>query len=454
MIKLNPMYIKIKVLFLISVLFLFAACEKDNGISSEVIEINKFIDEAMSTYYFWNVQMPNLSPSKEPDSKKYFEKLLYDKIDQWSFITDDVDALNNYFAGIRKEMGYSLRGYYAFEGSNQVVAFIEYVEPGGPADNAGLKRGDMIVEANGETLTPANYGVLFNSESLTLGLGTFLNGRIEHLSPYVKLQAEVLQVDPILKKEIFENNGSKVGYLCYTSFINELEDDLIAAFGEFKAAGISELILDLRYNGGGAVSTAKLMAGMIGPSSLPGELFIRTSYNTLLTNSIREYESNSDDYFYDYFESYSNNLNLSRVYVLTTQNTASASEMVMYSLMPYMQVIQIGEQTHGKYYGSTTISDEDNHSWALQPIIMRAENKDNSIDYSVGLVPDVNEWDEYSNELGTMEDVLTAMALDLIWGTNIAQQSLKSAKIKPSVPAEELKNAGNPLKYEMIVDLK
>lgn len=119
--------------------------------------------------------------------KTFFNKLLYEKIDKWSFITDDVDELNNYFDGVRVEMGYSLQGYYLEEGSDRVVAFVEYVEPDGPADKAGLKRGDLIVAINGGWITEDNYADLFYDEQLNVGLGTIENGIVYDLNPTVNL---------------------------------------------------------------------------------------------------------------------------------------------------------------------------------------------------------------------------------------------------------------------------
>ncbi|WP_430931371.1 S41 family peptidase [Saccharicrinis sp. 156] len=452
------------ILLLLAFLFVIVACEDDENeieieeeetIDPGVLKINSFVYENMSLYYLWEDKMPTLNISEEPDTWEYFDKLLYDEIDRWSFITDDVDELNNYFAGVRKEVGYSLRGYYFEEGSDRVVAFIEYVEPGGPADKAGLKRGDLIVEMNGAWITPDNYSDLFYSDQLNVGLGTVSDGEIYDLTPSVDVTAEEIQIDPILRNEVFTISGIKIGYLAYTSFIDEYNDDLEAVFSNFKAEGVSELILDLRYNGGGAVSTARLMASMICPASSAGELFLRSAYNDGLEEAIRnENPGTYTEWFEDYFETNSNNLDLSNLYVLTTGGTASASEMVIYSLSPYMNVFQIGEQTHGKYYGSITIEDEDGtHNWAIQPIIMRAENVDNSIDYSIGLIPDYEMYDDFRYELGDPDEVLTAFAISKITGSSTkAQELLKSAKTIDFIPSKEFLMKENPLRYEMYID--
>lgn len=443
---------------LISLTFLLAlgACNEENDIDIDpaVLQINQFVWENMNTFYLWNTEMPKLNPNRQADSKKFFDDLLYEAIDRWSFITDDIDELNNYFAGIRKELGYSLRGYYLKEGSDQVVAFVEYVEPNGPADRAGLQRGDLIVKVNGASITPENYNLLFVSDNITIGKGVISAGDIQDLTPSISMQSEVLQINPILSNEIFNVDGKKIGYLAFTGFMEEYDDELEAVFANYKAQGISDLILDLRYNGGGTVTTARLLASMISPASCAGKLFLRSAYNKGVEAAIKQENPNSyKEWFEDYFELNSNNLDLRNLYVLTTGGTASASEMVIYSLSPYMNVVQIGEQTYGKYYGSITIDDEEKkHKWAIQPIIMRAENVDNSIDYSQGLIPDFEVDDNYNYDLGTTEDVLTAIAISKITGKPLKYELLKSAEALGFKPAIDLKTKEHPLKYEMYIE--
>ena len=457
---LNRILKKDLLLLLFLLLMLAVGCSEDStgecNIEPDVIEINNFVHDNMEIYYLWNEEMPNLDPDKQSDTEVYFEALLYDEIDRWSFITDDVDALNDYFSGIRKEFGYSLRFYYLEEGSDRVIALVEYVEPDAPADKAGLKRGDVIVEIDGSWITVNNYTDLYYAETLEIGLGDLTDAGVVDLSPSVNITAEVIQINPILKNVVFETGGKKIGYLAYTSFIYDYNDELEAVFSDFKTQGVSDLILDLRYNGGGSVATARLLASMICPASCSGKLFLRTVYNNVMETAIeQQFPDSYTEWFEDYFESNSNNLDLSTVYVLTTENTASASEMVIYSLAPYMNVVQIGEQTHGKYYGSVTIDDEEgNHSWAIQPIIMRAENVDNSIDYTEGLYPDYELDDNVFAELGTTDDELTAFAISKITGEDLTQSALKSAKALGIKKAGGVMSMQNPLKYEMYMDRK
>ncbi len=439
---------------------LLSGCRDKNNdtIPDSVVQINQFIHDNMTFAYFWNDKMPDLDPKKQPDSKEYFDKLLYKTIDKWSFITDDYQGLLDYFSGIRKSVGYSIRLYMISDNSNEVVAFIEYVNPGTPADNAGLKRGDMFFEINDTKLTTDNYQALLGLDSFTLTLGELNDDiTITPLSPKISLTAEVLTIDPILLDTIIEHAGSKIGYLVYNSFVADYDDELKSVFDKFKDAGIDNLVLDLRYNSGGSVNTAILMASMIAPAADTGKVLLNNSYNQNLTDYFTDEYPDDESIFIDRIKSMPNNLNLSRYVALTSYKTASASEMVIYTLMPYMDVIQIGEQTHGKYYGSITMSDPDKkHNWAIQPIVMRAENANNSIDYTQGLIPDTELREKYQYQLGDIHETFLAQALYELTGEwpEGTTAKLKSMK-KPPVKDNYIEEATDlNLKYIMYKDVR
>ena len=430
----------------------FYSC-KDEEIPESILKINYFIHDNMDFAYFWNDKMPDIDPDKEPDPKKYFDKLLYKAIDRWSFITDDYQGLLEYFSGIRKSTGYSFRLYRLSDNSKDVVGYIEYVNPNTPADNAGLKRGDMFFEINGTKLTTDNYQELIGLDSFTLTLGELNEDlTITPLSPKVNLTAEVLTIDPILLDTVVDHAGEKIGYLVYNSFVRDYDDELKEVFGSFKDEGIDGLVVDLRYNSGGAVNTAILMASMIAPAADTGKVLLNNTYNQNLTDYFKEKYPDDESIFTDKILSAPNNLDLSKYVALTSFKTASASEMVIYTLMPYMDVIQIGEQTHGKYYASITLSDPDKkHNWAIQPIVMRAENADNSIDYTQGLIPDIELRERYEYPLGDKRERFFAQALHVLTGIwpegTVAQLKSEKTNLLKKGFIEESKNT--ELKYLM-----
>jgi carboxyl-terminal processing protease len=298
----------------------------------------------------------------------------------------------------------------------------------------------LIIKINNQSLNVDNYYNLLSKTDQTITFGAIdSQNQITPVLPVVNLKAEVLNVDPLYFKTIFEYESKKIGYLVYNAFVDEYDNNLIEAFTDFKANQITDLILDLRYNTGGSINTATLLASMIGPQSIAGKTMIRSIYNPQLTEIFRFYHSDKPQIFEEKFKTTEQNLNLQNLYVLTTQNTASASEMIIYSLWPYMNVVQIGRETRGKYYGSTVylLPDEENGPWAIMPIIMRSQNADNSIDYTKGLVPQVEMADDFDHQLGDPAEKLLAHALMLATGKQTPQAITQSATKKASL----LKNA-------------
>ena len=405
--------------------------DSTDTISNTTKSINEFIYNNMNFYYYWNNFIPQKDPDLEPDSEAFFYSLLNSSIDKWSFITDDYPGLLDYFNGVQLSMGMTFSLYLLKENSSQVIGIVEYVDSGSPADRAGISRGDIFFKVDGQPLNTSNYYDLLTQDvftTLTFGTIDEVNGTITALTPSISnLIAEELTVDPIHKSDILDLNGTQVGYLMLTAFQQNNEAKLETLFSDFKSHNITELVVDLRYNGGGTITTSKLLASMIGPSLIANKIMIKTSYNSDLENYIKTNYPDDESWFIERFEASDFNLDLTRLFVLTTQNTASASEMLIYCLDPYMDVIQIGSTTHGKYYGSITIPDEKSN-WAIQPLIMRSENVDNSIDYTKGLSPDYVADDDYWHELGDPEEEMMAQALSIISGGQIAEMQLKNTK--------------------------
>lgn len=455
-------------LFALLILLLSACSDDDspvpdpNPVPLEVQKINGFVYENMKAYYFWEDRIPKIDYKREEDTYELFEKCAYRDEDRWSFITDDYQGLVDMFAGVSKSTGYGFRLYYRDEEhSNDVIGFIEYVEPGSPGAEAGLKRGDVFYKIDDVVITASNYMDLIYKDVFKLTKGILNSDRtITEITPSLNIEAVVLQSNPILYSDVIEYEGHKIGYLVYTSFIDDYNDELETVFAGFKAQVVDNLVIDLRYNSGGAVSSAILMSSMIAPATSVGDVLLRTSYNPALTSYLQSEYGN--EFNIDRLSSNVNNLNLSKVYVLTTFKTASASEMVIYGLEPHMnEVIQIGEKTHGKYYGSITISDPDEkHNWAMQPIVMRAENKDNSIDYTQGLMPDIEKKDfvvafqgQEIYGLGDIREDFLAAALKDITGVAPEGAALKATEVKGK-PLNTEAAFAHPLQYDMHYELK
>jgi hypothetical protein len=192
-----------------------------------------------------------------------------------------------------------------------------------------------------------------------------------------------LQTNPILADTIIAWSGKKVGYLAYSQFLTSFDDSLRAIFGRFKTAGVNELVLDFRYNGGGYVVSSDLITNLTvkDAAARVGKVMNKKVYNATYTAYLEKNSGSSA--FETLFKSEANNLGtLNRVFVLTAGNTASASELVINNLLPFMDVILIGENTYGKNVGSFTITDP-NKRWdyGLQPITFLTNNAIGKSDY-------------------------------------------------------------------------
>jgi carboxyl-terminal processing protease len=444
---------------------IIAGCRKDTEPLPEIKEAtdaNKFVYDGLSTYYLWEDKIPafhntkydnkdslNVFLNKYAKPEDLFQSLLYEygTVDKWSFISDNSKEVENWIAGISESVGADFKLYYISEGSNDLIGVIRYVLKGSPAEKAGLKRGNLFLKVNDQQLTVSNYQtLLYTLKNVTFGLASYNGSGFVSNGKSVALTAVLLQENPILIDTVLNISNIKVGYLVYNGFISAYDSikktsydiELNKTFGKFKTAGIQKLVIDLRYNGGGVVTTAIYMASMI-YSTDTKKIFAKMQFNNFLQNYyVQKYGA---EYLNDNFENIIakttkmpeatiNSLGLNQVYIITTSETASASELVINGLDPYISVIQVGSNTYGKYAGSNTLKDyidnngnvNPNHSYVMQPIIFKTSNSLNVSDYVNGLAPDISA-KEYASELlpfcDPNEPMLKA-CLDNIRGTKSA----------------------------------
>lgn len=384
-----------KILFILSLSAFFFACKKETEApkvtppttaTNANLAPNKWIHEVMSYYYLWNDKMPSLASTKtEAKPTDYFYTLLndYPKTDRFSWIDESYTNLQNQLNGVSTVLGVKNNAFYT-DNTNTSLAFVlAYVLKGSPAEKAGLKRGDIILKVDDQTITNTNYTNILANQTLKLGLGDFVNGAFVSNGKSVTVTKVELQTNPILADTIIAWSGKKVGYLAYSQFLTSFDDSLRAIFGRFKSAGVNELVLDFRYNGGGYVVSSDLITNLTvkDAAAKVGKLMNKKVYNSTYTAYLEKTYGASS--FETLFKSEPNNLGtLTRVFVLTAGNTASASELVINNLKPFMEVILIGENTYGKNVGSFTITDP-NKRWdyGLQPITFLTTNAIGASDY-------------------------------------------------------------------------
>ena len=179
----------------------------------------------------------------------------------------------------------------------------------------------------------------------------------------------------------------------YNQFLSNYDSYIESIFSEFKSNLIDDIIIDLRYNPGGSVNSALLISSLL-TGQFTNEIFSYEEWNSEIQNY---WENNNPEYLVNRFLSYENSLKMNKIYVLTSRSTASASELLINCLSPYINVVQIGTSTYGKYQASITLYDSNNfsnqntnpaHNYAIQPLVMKTLNVNGVSDYYNGIEPD------------------------------------------------------------------
>jgi len=423
---------KAKILFLLPILFfLFVGCSDKNddpvtGGDDDDEEMtddeftNRWMYRKMESLYLWNTELPS-SPdfTKSPDV--FYKSILYNygnvNGDMFSWIEEDASKkTKSLFAESNLGFDYMPRSYAPDKDatSNSVGLFVLYVHEGSDAEAKGLKRGQVIYKVNNTNVNNNNYETILEGVT-SLNLSVYdNNGKQVTLKT---IQASETKKSPVFISKVIP--GTTIGYLMYTGFERgpdeddeknfEYDKELIEKISALNNQGITEFILDLRYNLGGYLTSAMDLASALVPNRKTSNIFAKEEYNTHFQDSIIKKwgEDALNEYFLD--KVYGTNvaipqLNLSRLYVLTSDYTASASELIIHGLKPYMTVFQIGETTVGKDKASMTIkSDNSRIKWQLQPIISRLTDAKGVGNYINGLTPDseISEWEEgYTMEGG------------------------------------------------------
>lgn len=466
-------------LYILLFVYIFHSCtkkEEDSKIS-EIENVNMFSLDNMKYYYLWENLIPkNITGKSNEDPKKFFDRLTYKgnatdtKGDPWSFITDDLEGLLSYFSGVRKTPGFYLYKYNISEDSDNIALVVAYVYTNSPAYIAGLKRGSIIMKIDGKALTNDNVSSLLNNDTYEITLGKKENDTFVATSEKKSISVVELNADPILKSDIYTVNGTKIAYLLYNSFTHNYDQELITEFEKYKNEGVSELVLDLRYNGGGSVATAINIASMVVPKEAIGKVFLKKIYNKELqdyfVNNPKYGTSFLEDKLSDKASGYEGdnvvgtnlpNLNLSKIYIIGLNGTASASELIINGLKPYMNVITVGEKTLGKYVASITLKNKVYTNWAIQPIVFKSANADDETDYWDGFQPDINIKDRpdlgdfgRDENTGYTEPMLDEAIKDI---TGVSSKK-ESYKVYKDYKINEISNDYNGLDKVMLYDIK
>ena len=451
-------------LTLFSFTIAITSCKKDSNTPPAAPKQSAYVEDwiysNMKYWYFWTSQMPT-NPDTTLQPSPFFSSLLYRATDgdRFSWIEPDYTTLINQLNGVNTEAGFDFKLYLQSSTSTNVIGQITYIKKGSPAETAGLMRGDIFYKINGTQITTTNYQTLLTATSspFTVNVQRYntdtqalISDQLYSLVP-VKLAENPVLMDSVYT---FPVSGRKVGYLVYnffspgvgTSTVYDQEVDNI--FATFKASGVNEVVLDLRFNGGGAISSAINLASSLVPAYTTDKIFVNFQYNNQVQSDIINDPNYGVAYLHQKFIAKASNIgaNLSRIFVLTSKGTASASELIINGLRPYITVTTIGDTTYGKNVGSITITDTKNTSntWGMQPIVLKLTNSDGFSDYTNGFAPDptnlVLDNHFYLRPLGDIQEPLLNKALSTITDGKL----MKS--VQPAAMArQEIKGANQQL---------
>lgn len=460
----------LKSILLLSLLVVAFGCEDndDNAVPS-ALAVKDFVWKGMNLYYLWQEDVPDLDDDRfanQPELNDFllgFEtpELLFNAlrvsntIDRFSVIYSDYDILEGVLSGntLNNGMDYGLR--YKSGSTTDIYGWVRYIIPNSDAATKPISRGNVFYAINGTPLTIDNYRDLLANETYTVNLADYDGGNITPNGQSVTLTKTALAENPILFSTVIPQGAHNIGYLMYNGFYPSYDSQLNATFGSFIGQNVTDLVLDLRYNSGGSVSTATKLASMI-TGQFTGQLFARQQWNA---KAQAYFEDNNPGSLNNNFIGGLNSLNLNKVYVLTTKSSASASELVINCLKPYVTVIQIGDITTGKNVGSVTLYDsptfakEDvnpSHKYAMQPIVLKIVDKNGFGDYTSGIAPTTLQPENMTN-LGVLGDVNEPLLNTAI------NQIIASGRRAPQLPRVIERDftdakAINPLRSEMYVE--
>jgi carboxyl-terminal processing protease len=352
-----------------------------------VLQQNLFVRDVMSDIYLWRDQIPDLDPARFDSPEAYLEAIRFRPTDDaFSYIANRAATEALFSSSEYVGFGFST----LWQGDSLRIS---QVFPGSPAFEAGISRGDQVVEVNGRTvpqlLEAGDIGQMFGpaEAGVTVDLVLHRAGTV-HRVHVVKRPVTIPSVSDV---HVFERSGRRVGYLFFRNFVEPSVAALDEAFGELRRQRVDELVLDLRYNGGGLVNVAQHLGGLLGGTLTTGQVFaeyVHNDRNRFRNRTLR-------------FTASKQALTLNRVFAITTRASASASELVINALRPFMPVVTIGDRTYGKPVGQYMVPFCDR---VLAPVSFTLRNANGEGDFFDGFLPTCPAADDLEHGIGDVAE--------------------------------------------------
>jgi carboxyl-terminal processing protease len=434
---------KIKLIIIVVLYVLGAsACKKTEEVVATGPDLRDSVYAYSQEIYLWSSNLPATSifkPLTYPSADSIMKKVrTYSPFvngryqDRWSF-TIEKSVWDNLVIGNSTDTG----AEYGFVSSTDLRVRLVYSQSS--AGKQGVKRGWKVVKVNGVDATNANINQL-NTE-LNKASQTIIFQKPDGTQQTLTLTSGAYKSDYVMNQKVFSVNGNNVGYFAFDSFLGasngqSTRDELNRAFADFKAKNVTELVLDLRYNGGGYGSVSSYLGSLIAPASAMGKVFVNSVHNSKYS------KWNTADNFVNL----TNGLKLSRVTMIVSKNTASASEELINALKPVMNVKLIGSTTHGKpvgYYGFPTMGNY------VFPVAVKNVNSAGFSDFFEGFTVDKVQADDLTKDLGDPEEGCLKVALNYL-RTGVLQSVPSAERISAELQSANDKIAKDRLKVTVM----
>ena len=382
-----------------------------------------FVRDVLQSYYYWYKELPSPDPGSFSSPEAYLEAVRYRALDSsFSYITSK--ASSDAFYSESQFIGFGL----SYKQTGDTELRLAQTFPGSPAADAGMDRGDSLLSVNGKTvadlLRTGEIATIFGAEQV--GVTADIAWRDMQGRPRsATLIKRLVTIPTVSQTAVLSAGSASVAYIHFRNFVQPSVDALNAAFTEVRDAGATELVLDLRYNGGGLVSVAQHLAGLIAGPPVVGRVFVQFTHNDKQASRNTSYK----------FEAKPQALAAPRLVVIATRGSASASEAVINGLRPYMDVKVVGDATYGKPVGQYGFEFCEK---VLYPVSFLVTNARGEADYFDGIPADCAAADDVDHALASPQEASLAEALYVVRngrcsGTAAAQAEVQ-ARFRARVP--------------------
>lgn len=418
-----------------------ASCKKNTDAINTLMSATPDLRDSVYAYsqdiYLWSDNLPTAAifkPLSYPTADSVMRKVrTYSPFvngryqDRWSFVIDK-KTWDNVVSGNSSDTG----AEYGFVGDADLRVKLVYSQSS--AGKQGVKRGWKTLKINGTDATRANISQV-NTE-LRKASQSVLFEKPDGTQQTITLTSEAYKSDYVMNPRIFLVNGNNVGYFAFDSFLGansgqDTRNELDKVFADFKANNVTELVLDMRYNGGGYGSVSSYLGSLIAPTSAIGKVFASAVHNKKYTKYNKT----------DNFKNLANSLKLSRVSIIVAKGTASASEELINGLKPVMNVKLIGSTTHGKPVGYYALPVMNSYVF---PVALKNVNSVGFDDFYQGFTVDKVQTDDLTRDLGDPSEACLKTALDYI-KTGVLLSSPSASKV-----SAELQNANDKIAKERL----